>query len=315
MHRLVSLCLACSSSLPPKVSDIFLTPCCVRPICPACLSSNPRLGRYNPCLSCLGGIEVIRASSSRNSDAQNMNIDGAVRDVDTFVLGDDDDGELDGLEAPLSIGDNSLSMADPPPSYTSTPTHTMPKLTSVSSEDATLDHNARKENGSIDAPPLYYIKPGDTLRGIALRLGVNEHELCRLNNLPASTLSTTPHLLHTRTSLKLPLSACPQSNSTPASGDRESEARRVRKRAEKQLQTLTKEVDWRVARAYVSLADDPEEEVAHATKFKELGLSSDRTSLSARAVDRYFEDEEWEEEQRRAGRNMSVVTTPPLKIR
>src|SRR6202042_2257232 len=89
-----TLCLACSSSLPPsKSSQIFTTNCCNRPICPACLSSNPRLARYDPCLACLGGVGAIFAGNSKGKQisGQNINVDGAVRDEDTFVLGDDED--------------------------------------------------------------------------------------------------------------------------------------------------------------------------------------------------------------------------------
>ncbi|KAF8841787.1 hypothetical protein BDN67DRAFT_900700, partial [Paxillus ammoniavirescens] len=103
IHLSLTLCLACSSSLPPKAQagDIFLTPCCLRPICPSCLSSNPRLARYNPCLSCLGGAGVISASSSRrnvlglSSLSKDVNIDGSIRDEDMFVLGDDEDDDSD----------------------------------------------------------------------------------------------------------------------------------------------------------------------------------------------------------------------------
>ncbi|KAH9063868.1 hypothetical protein EDB87DRAFT_1541379, partial [Lactarius vividus] len=60
------LCLACSSSLPPRLAaslgqspELFFTRCCGRPICPSCLTANPRLARYNPCLLCLGGMGAV----------------------------------------------------------------------------------------------------------------------------------------------------------------------------------------------------------------------------------------------------------------
>jgi hypothetical protein len=72
------LCLVCSSSLPPLRSStlIFITNCCRRPICPSCITSNPRLARYDPCLACLVGVGVL----TRSLD-------------DTFILGDDDDDD------------------------------------------------------------------------------------------------------------------------------------------------------------------------------------------------------------------------------
>ena len=127
------------------------------------------------------------------------------------------------------------------------------------------------------------------------------HELCRLNNLPLSTLSTTPHLLHTRTSIKLPSSTRLPPGHTASFIDSEAESRRGRERAEKRLQRLTKEADWRVAKAYVALADDPDEESLYAVKCKETGVSMNLIGLEARALDRYLEDEEWEKEQSRFG--------------
>src|SRR5262245_57588596 len=91
----IALCLACSSSILPKASGIFVTPCCGRRICPTCLSSNPRLSRYNPCLVCLGGVSVVSNNkgkewntAGREQRTTPQNIDGAVRDEDTFVVGD-----------------------------------------------------------------------------------------------------------------------------------------------------------------------------------------------------------------------------------
>ena len=51
-----TLCLTCSSSLPPPTQysahGIYITPCCVKPICRNCTTSNPRLREYDPCLRC-----------------------------------------------------------------------------------------------------------------------------------------------------------------------------------------------------------------------------------------------------------------------
>ena len=62
----VWICLACPSLLPPNVDDseLLMTKCCERPICPRYLDMNPRLARYNPCLACLTAVGVIQASSS-----------------------------------------------------------------------------------------------------------------------------------------------------------------------------------------------------------------------------------------------------------
>jgi hypothetical protein len=104
--------------------------------------------------------------------------------------------------------------------------------------------------------------------------------------------------------------------------DTEREARLARERAEKRLQTLTKEVDWRVAKAYVALADDPD--VDADMKGKESSIREDgdnipegsqgdlRTeqTLEGRAVTRYLDDEEWEERERRDGRIVAIQPFP-----
>lgn len=90
----------------------------------------------------------------------------------------------------------------------------------------------------------------------------------------------------------------------------------VRERAEKKLQTLTKEVDWRVAKAYVALADDAHEQETFSTKRKEIGVSrtiSDArtaTGLEALAIERYLDDDEWEAEQVRVGRRPQILPLP-----
>jgi hypothetical protein len=82
----------------------------------------------------------------------------------------------------------------------------------------------------------------------------------------------------------------------------------VRERAEKKLQMLTKEVDWRVAKAYVTLADDEEEQEEFYAKHKELGEGgSGATGLESLAIGRYLDDEEWEAGERSAGRGIQFT--------
>ena len=195
LDRRTTLCLACSSSLPPNVEDseLFMTNCCGRPICPRCLETNPRLARYNPCLACLAGVGVIQASSSATnrtgrkpgsdgSGAQSQrveNLDGGVRDQDLFVLADGDedsdsdddmsvDGEKDG-RFPRSAAPpppdvihitSPLPKTPPPPSVTTTMEE--PQITTItSSED--------EQSPKPDVPVVYQLRRGDTLMGIALR--------------------------------------------------------------------------------------------------------------------------------------------------
>lgn len=221
------LCLACSSSLPPPrrteakrgdlpgasssiskladtlVEEPFLTACCGRPICAACLSSNPRLARYNPCLHCLGGVAVVRSRSTPSlpittvaKSTDNMkphNIDGGVHDEDVFVLGDEDEDEEDDEhdrdreECPSkrreesatgsSSGSSTGPSTPPPPPYEHDISPHVASSSDIETEDQAGDDgtltDADPKSSEPTAHSKYYIKPGDTLLGISLRFGVD----------------------------------------------------------------------------------------------------------------------------------------------
>ena len=119
----------------------------------------------------------------------------------------------------------------------------------------------------------------------------------------------TPHLLHTRSFLILPPTSKPHpSLKLDSAEEKAREDKLVRERAEKKLQMLTKEVDWRVAKAYVALADDEEEQEEFHTKQKELGEGgSSATGLESVAIGRYLDDDEWERGERSAGRGIQFT--------
>ncbi|KAK7030269.1 hypothetical protein VNI00_014286 [Paramarasmius palmivorus] len=329
------LCLACSSSLPPRTSQtqkIFITPCCNQPICPSCITANPRLERYNPCLMCLGGVDAVSKSTSKGEGNEEQgrrkerNVDGSVRDEDLFVLGDDDEQDEDEDEGDGDGHGQGDRNPETPPAYTETLTSQAGELDgSRTKQDEAVTGEAESEEQRVNEaePPTprrarYHIKRGDTLQGIVLKFGVNREDLCRLNNLPLSTLTTTPHLLHTRTTLLLPDSARITGKNkenvsyTDAVENPEVRKLRERERAGKRLQSITKEVDWDVAKAYVALADGDGEEEEHAAKRKELGSGSGKATLESRAVDRYLDDIEWEESEMRAGRGPSTMRGVPV---
>jgi LysM repeat protein len=175
-----TLCLACSCSLPPlkksvsqsgTLAQIFLTPCCRRPICPACITANPRLQRYNHCLACLSGVGLVRSSSatSAREKASISNVDGAVRDEDAFIVGDADDGDEDD---PLAEELPEHGSSGPRVIEQSEPSHTVvPLLENGITDSPTL--TTEQPTNSDAAPPKYYITRNDTLQGIALRYGLN----------------------------------------------------------------------------------------------------------------------------------------------
>jgi hypothetical protein len=153
---MTALCLACSSSLPPKSSHpIFTTTCCSRPICPSCITANPRLAQYDPCLACLGGVAVVGSGRVRTDTQQELKptTRNVNRDEETFVIGDDefeddDDVQPSGLDTPAAPKSN-----------------------------ANLPSPA--ESAPTPSPPAkYYIKRGDTLQGISLRFGLDVSTFC-----------------------------------------------------------------------------------------------------------------------------------------
>ncbi|SPO24672.1 uncharacterized protein UTRI_01638_B [Ustilago trichophora] len=121
----------------------------------------------------------------------------------------------------------------------------------------------------------YYLRKSDTLQSISIRFGISAHELCILNSLPRSILSTSPHLLHTRSFILIPAHAVTvqlasnpslaQSLAGPPRRSAKDKTTRARREAEAKFRaTLAKSVasagetaaDDRAARAYVGLAED-----------------------------------------------------------
>jgi len=77
--------------------------------------------------------------------------------------------------------------------------------------------------------------------------------------------------------------------------------------------------DWRVAKAYIALADDPEEMEIFDSKRKESssfspgkdnGHSGPSSRLEVMAVERYLDDEEWEAQERMEGRSVKIAPFP-----
>ncbi len=202
------LCLACSSSLPPRLwkrtteqgaqtgqttmsscasgSDnselLFLTRCCGRPICPSCLTSNPRLARYNPCLACLGGVGAVGTKKLQGQHPVASNVDGAVRDEDVFVVGDEDE---DGASE-TDDGEAAKAGVAPPPFEGAGPPE--PDV-QVIRPYAGPDKPDEPTDGNQGSPGRYYIRPDDTLLGISFRLGVEVST--SITNLPLP--SGIPH--------------------------------------------------------------------------------------------------------------------------
>ncbi|PIL29765.1 hypothetical protein GSI_07970 [Ganoderma sinense ZZ0214-1] len=258
-------------------------------------------------------------------------------DEDVFVIDDEDELESDAEpeEERGSVASPSHREPTPPrtPDYSAS-VASLPR--SVRSEAASAPDAETASQGEIQntpgQPPKYFIRPDDTLLGISLRLGIDSCVLCRLNSLPPSTLRTTPHLLHTRVFLILPPSVRAPPPLTPAERalDEERKARLAIERAETRFQTMTKETDRDVAKAYIALANLPDhaEEYGDVKEY-EKGKENDKglrkrrghsgesdpvgegsTSLEGRAMDQYFDDADWESRERTGGRKVTIPSFP-----
>ncbi|PVF97266.1 hypothetical protein CPB86DRAFT_786067 [Serendipita vermifera] len=215
------------------------------------------------------------------------------QDENAFVIGEDDDDQ-----APA----NPTTDHDGP----SEANNESPK--GVDSEGSTLIQPELGEATFPAVPKKYWLAKGDTLHGIALRFKVNARDICKLNNLPPSTLSTTPHLLHTRSFIILP--PTDRQPPPPPPDTEEREERRKQERAAKQFQFVTKEVDWGVAKTYVALVDDPDSSAAYGMKCKEMGRPDSGSNRPGMAIDQYLDDLEWEREQLKAGVSPKISPFP-----
>jgi hypothetical protein len=134
----------------------------------------------------------------------------------------------------------------------------------------------------------YWLRSNDTLMSLSLRFRVSAVALCKLNELPPSTATSTPHLIHTRKFLLIPegaiikaLANAPDDvnlNSAlqgPAPMNRKQKVERARKEAQSKFRSLVARddararstggpsasganvtpCDERAARAYVSLME------------------------------------------------------------
>lgn len=77
---------------------------------------------------------------------------------------------------------------------------------------------------------------------------------------------------------------------------------------------MTKEVDWRVAKAYVALAEDDDGD--DSSKKESLDMKTkttfnqEKVTIEVQAIDRYLDDAEWEENERKQGRGVSIQGFP-----
>jgi len=226
----------------------------------------------------------------RSGERQKIVQHGRDNEAETFVLGDDDDEEEEERSGDGAPRPENMEPAQPPDIR--------------ATDDG--QPSASSSNPALPISSTYYIKSRDTVTGIALRYGVDPRQLCRLNKLPVSTLTTTPHILHTRTTLQLPPGS--RAPSPPPPDFQERLEARARERAGRAFQAITKETDWGVAQTYVALLDVEDDGIKEGKR--RMVDAKSKEGKQALAVDSYLDDNAWEEEQRKAGLSPRIEGFP-----
>ncbi|GAA5967330.1 hypothetical protein JCM21900_002122 [Sporobolomyces salmonicolor] len=305
----MQLCVACSATLgsdssaptsseKPELPVVFS---CRHAVCGRCIRRRRRLAQA--CIMCQSAHDVLGSSSTSSGASSKAPTPSASFSQlpaysappqdkpDDFVLGDDSDDEHDALppDAPFE--------GEQPPAY--------------EEEGAPPVTDDKREQCS-----LHYIKPDETLLGLSMRYGVPGHLLCSMNKLPVSTLSTTPHLLHTLPFLLLPPSASPSTSTEPLLPPPLERRRLVVRR----FQMQTRCADWAMANAYVDQVFKKREDEAEFVRLNRAARGSEADGevecVAVReggeleeAVEAWERDERWEREQRAAGKGKGVLGT------
>jgi len=125
--------------------------------------------RYNPCLACLGGLGAVSSEKVLHGKLQvPSNLDGAVRDEDVFVVGDEDEVEDEASE--MHGGEAAKAVGEVPPPF---------EVAQPQKPDISLEHRGdsipsdKVPDSNQGSPGRYHIRPDDTLLGISLRLGID----------------------------------------------------------------------------------------------------------------------------------------------
>lgn len=203
------LCLACSGDVRPpqrvaasstsrntndnnnQTLDAFLAPCCARPICATCLKANPRLARYDPCLACLRLRVRSGGAGTSGRDGKGGGEVVAPKEEERFAIGlddedDEDDGEggMGGRRTEADMKDSSAE-SDPPPPYELEATAPPRQL---SNETTDLDHSESSQ--TQNSQPVHHVQRTDTLRGLALKYGVDVRRLISLFSIQTCSSSS-----------------------------------------------------------------------------------------------------------------------------
>ncbi|GAA5946551.1 hypothetical protein JCM3765_000291 [Sporobolomyces pararoseus] len=292
----MELCVACSATLDsgsiPSTSEKPSLPIyfeCNHVLCGNCAR---RKSLTTACILCHSANDILSTSGSNPSSSNKRSTPSRSEppkytdeEAAGFVLGEDsEDEEEEEYASPPSISPSE----ELPPAY---------------QEGETLSELKNNDNGKREQCNIHYIKPDETLVGLSLKYGVEGPLLCQMNRLPISTLSTTPHLVHTLPFLLLPPHAAPSTSTTPLLPPAEERRRLIIRR----FQVQTRCADYNVAKCYIDQIFEKRKEEARFVRMNReaSGSETDETETLVReggeleeAVNAFLADERWEKEQK-----------------
>ncbi|RSH77413.1 uncharacterized protein EHS24_003379 [Apiotrichum porosum] len=312
-----SYCQTCSSQ---RLDSAFFPACCGVPICATCVARNPRLKEYVPCLRC-GDVRTRDGAAAVQAGADARRARAAKEDSERFVLGDSDeegcgdeeDGEGEGEEEEEEGGEGKGDGGD------------------TGGDGNGAAAAAGGDNGEkddlVEVEVKHTLVRGDTLLSVARKYAADPHHLLALNGLPHAALYANPALLRTRRYVviarrRVPASQAAQQDKDTAldalqSNNGEDDPGRRAARALKRFQLVSKEADKGVGRAYLALNNDndggggpshndtqcDDEDRgekggdtlprACGDSLSEKKGSQSSASAAERALEHFFDDDEW----------------------
>ncbi|WVR08337.1 hypothetical protein IAU60_005390 [Kwoniella sp. DSM 27419] len=322
-------CQTCSSELSfLALRSAYIPACCSSPICAGCISRNPRLREYSPCLKCgdpraheLKGRSGFSARALARPSGGGAGQAAALASGTEvmFEIGDDEDEEGEELPVYADVvreadgGAADGGSTGPAEQGAASP----PRLGALGADDEVVEEEAME---TVEV--RHTVSRSDNLLAIARRYAADPHDLLTLNNLPPTTLSTHPRLLHTRKSILISRRQVPRSHlsslAPPSIADgakgrptREEDEERERQKQIKRFQLLTKSVDPAIGKTYLSLEamkEDPDHPL-HPDNLRELPAGggegqtgkkvhmAERENREERALEAFWDDEDWERAQ------------------
>ncbi|SCZ99398.1 BZ3500_MvSof-1268-A1-R1_Chr3-1g05992 [Microbotryum saponariae] len=321
------LCVACSATLDsstcsvPSDSEKVLPPHhfveCGHAVCGACVAQRRSLA--SACIMCRTTHDILTGGSSSGSRSARHRRPGTDPTKPTSsstppkATADDrappsynERGDNGFTLGELSHGEDATSDRDAaPPPIDDDDSHSPPTYHQVAAPPGfeggvitNSDGNQTNEKGMHgEQCTLHYLKPNDTLLGLALHYKVDPPTLAKMNKLPISTLSTTPQLLHTLPFLFLPPSVTSSSSSKPILPAAEERRRLIIRR----FQMHTRCSDWALAKAYVDQVYQARaRELEMIDPDRRPGGDMEETVRGGeleQALEAWKKDEEWERSQ------------------